>query len=125
KAKEKADESAINVFAKNLKQLLLGSPLGEKRVLAIDPGFRTGCKIVCLDAQGKLKHNETIYPHPPKNDTLGAMKKISSLSEAYQIEAIAIGNGTAFRETEALIRKIRFKNDIQVFVVSEAGASIY
>ncbi|WP_417865559.1 Tex family protein [Xanthomarina gelatinilytica] len=125
KAKEKADESAINVFAKNLKQLLLGSPLGEKRVLAIDPGFRTGCKIVCLDAQGKLKHNETIYPHPPKNDALGAMKKISSLSEAYQIEAIAIGNGTASRETEALIRKIRFKNDIQVFVVSEAGASIY
>ena len=125
KAKEKADESAINVFAKNLKQLLLGSPLGEKRVLAIDPGFRTGCKIVCLDTQGKLKHNETIYPHPPKNDALGAMKKISSLSEAYQIEAIAIGNGTAFRETEALIRKIRFKNDIQVFVVSEAGASIY
>ncbi|MFL0353054.1 Tex family protein [Xanthomarina sp. GH4-25] len=125
KAKEKADESAINVFAKNLKQLLLGSPLGEKRVLAIDPGFRTGCKIVCLDAQGNLKHNETIYPHPPKSDTIGAMKKISSLSEAYQIEAIAIGNGTASRETEAIIRKIRFKNDIQVFVVSEAGASIY
>jgi len=124
-AKEKADASAINVFAKNLKQLLLGSPLGEKRVLAIDPGFRTGCKIVCLDAQGNLKHNETIYPHPPKSDAIGAMKKISSLSEAYQIEAIAIGNGTASRETEALIRKIRFKNDIQVFVVSEAGASIY
>lgn len=125
KAKEKANEAAIDVFAKNLKQLLLGSPLGEKRVLAIDPGFRTGCKIVCLDAQGNLKHNETIYPHPPKNDAIGAMKKISSLSEAYQIEAIAIGNGTASRETEALIRKIRFKNDIQVFVVSEAGASIY
>jgi uncharacterized protein len=124
-AKEKADASAINVFAKNLKQLLLGSPLGEKRVLAIDPGFRTGCKIVCLDAQGNLKHNETIYPHPPKSDTIGAMKKISTLSEAYQIEAIAIGNGTASRETEALIRKIRFKNNIQVFVVSEAGASIY
>jgi len=124
-AKEKADASAINVFAKNLKQLLLGSPLGEKRVLAIDPGFRTGCKIVCLDAQGNLKHNETIYPHPPKNDAIGAMKKISTLSEAYQIEAIAIGNGTASRETEALIRKIRFKNNIQVFVVSEAGASIY
>ena len=124
-AKEKADGSAINVFAKNLKQLLLGSPLGEKRVLAIDPGFRSGCKIVCLDAQGNLKHNETIYPHPPKSDALGAMRKISSLSEAYQIEAIAIGNGTASRETEALIRKIRFKNDIQVFVVSEAGASIY
>jgi uncharacterized protein len=125
KAKEKADESAINVFAKNLKQLLLGSPLGEKRVLAIDPGFRTGCKVVCLDAQGNLKYNETIYPHPPKSDAIGAMKKISSLADAYKIEAIAIGNGTASRETEKLIRKIRFKNDIQVFVVSEAGASIY
>ncbi|WP_418638176.1 Tex family protein [Winogradskyella sp.] len=125
KAKEKADESAITVFAKNLKQLLLGSPIGEKRVLAIDPGFRTGCKVVCLDAQGALKHNETIYPHAPKNDSIGAIKKISSLAEAYKIEAIAIGNGTASRETEALIRKIQFKNDIQVFVVSEAGASIY
>ncbi|MGY0390956.1 Tex family protein [Bizionia sp. KMM 8389] len=124
-AKEKADAAAISVFAKNLKQLLMGSPLGEKRVLAIDPGFRTGCKIVCLDAQGNLKHNETIFPHPPKNDAIGAMKKISSLAEAYKIEAIAIGNGTASRETEAVIRKIRFKNDIQVFVVSEAGASIY
>ncbi|OBX24424.1 MULTISPECIES: Tex family protein [Bizionia] len=124
-AKEKADASAITVFAKNLKQLLLGSPLGEKRVLAIDPGFRSGCKIVCLDAQGNLKHNETIYPHPPKSDAIGAMKKISSLAEAYKIEAIAIGNGTASRETEALIRKVHFKNDIQVFVVSEAGASIY
>jgi len=124
-AKEKADASAITVFAKNLNQLLLGSPLGQKRVLAIDPGFRTGCKVVCLDAQGQLLYNETIYPHPPKNDTVGAMKKLSSLSEAYQIEAIAIGNGTASRETEAFIRKIRFKNDIQVFVVSEAGASIY
>ncbi len=124
-AKDKADESAISVFAKNLKQLLLGSPLGEKRVLAIDPGFRTGCKVVCLDSQGNLKYNETIYPHPPKSDTIGAMKKISSLAEAHKIEAIAIGNGTASRETEALIRKIHFKNDIQVFVVSEAGASIY
>ena len=124
-AKTKADESAILVFAKNLKQLLLGSPLGEKRILAIDPGFRTGCKVVCLDAQGQLKYNETIYPHPPKSDTVGAMKKISSLADAYKIEAIAIGNGTASRETEALIRKIHFKNDIQVFVVSEAGASIY
>ncbi len=124
-AKEKADASAITVFAKNLKQLLLGSPLGEKRILAIDPGFRSGCKIVCLDAQGNLKHNETIYPHPPKSDAIGAMKKISSLAEAYKIEAIAIGNGTASRETEALIRKVHFKNDIQVFVVSEAGASIY
>lgn len=124
-AKEKADEAAITVFAKNLKQLLLGSPIGEKRVLAIDPGFRSGCKLVCLDAQGALKHNETIYPHAPKNDSIGAIKKISSLAEAYKIEAIAIGNGTASRETEALIRKIHFKNDIQVFVVSEAGASIY
>ena len=124
-AKENADESAINVFAKNLKQLLLGAPIGEKRVLAIDPGFRTGCKVVCLDAQGQLKYNETIYPHPPKSDAIGAMKKISSLADAYKIEAIAIGNGTASRETEALIRKIRFKNDMQVFVVSEAGASIY
>ncbi|WP_405574939.1 Tex family protein [Winogradskyella sp. Asnod2-B02-A] len=125
KAKEKADESAITVFAKNLKQLLLGSPIGEKRVLAIDPGFRSGCKVVCLDAQGALKHNENIYPHAPKNDSIGAIKKISSLVEAYKIEAIAIGNGTASRETEALIRKIQFKTDIQVFVVSEAGASIY
>ncbi len=124
-AKEKADEGAISVFAKNLKQLLLGSPIGEKRVLAIDPGFRSGCKVVCLDAQGGLKHNETIYPHPPKNDSIGAIKKISSLAEAYKIEAIAIGNGTASRETEALIKKIQFKNDIQVYVVSEAGASIY
>jgi uncharacterized protein len=124
-AKDKADESAITVFAKNLKQLLLSSPLGEKRVLAIDPGFRTGCKVVCLDAQGQLKYNETIYPHPPKNDSIGAMKKISSLCDAYKIEAIAIGNGTASRETEALIKKVHFKNDVQVFVVSEAGASIY
>ncbi|PWH83784.1 RNA-binding transcriptional accessory protein [Algibacter marinivivus] len=124
-AKDKADESAISVFAKNLKQLLLGSPLGEKRVLAIDPGFRTGCKVVCLDAQGQLKYNETIYPHPPKSDAVGAMKKISALCEAHKIEAIAIGNGTASRETEALIRKVHFKNDVQVFVVSEAGASIY
>ncbi|MBB3124329.1 uncharacterized protein FHS04_001847 [Mesoflavibacter sabulilitoris] len=124
-AKEKADDEAINIFAKNLKQLLLGSPLGEKRVLAIDPGFRTGCKVVCLDEKGDLKHNETIYPHAPKNDQIGALKKLSTLTEAYQIEAIAIGNGTASRETEALVRKIRFKTDVQVFVVSEAGASIY
>lgn len=124
-AKIKADEASISVFAKNLKQLLLASPLGEKRVLAIDPGFRSGCKLVCLNAQGKLLYNETIYPHAPKNDVLGAMKKISSLSEAYQIDAIAIGNGTASRETEAVVKKIKFKNDIQVFIVSEAGASIY
>lgn len=125
KAKEKADDSAIQVFAKNLKQLLLGAPLGEKRILAIDPGFRTGCKIVCLSAQSELEHNETIYPHPPQNDSKGAIKKISSLADAYKIEAIAIGNGTASRETEQLIKRIHFKNPIEVFVVSEAGASIY
>ncbi len=124
-AKEKADETAINVFTNNLKQLLLGSPLGEKRVLAIDPGFRSGCKVVCLDAQGGLLHNETIFPHPPKSDTIGAMRKISSLAGAYKIDAIAIGNGTASRETEQFVKKIHFKNPIQVFVVSEAGASIY
>lgn len=124
-AKEKADETAIKVFANNLKQLLLGSPLGEKRVLAIDPGFRSGCKVVCLDAQGGLLYNETVFPHSPKSDTLGAMKKISSLADAYKIEAIAIGNGTASRETEQFIKHIHFKNPIQVFVVSEAGASIY
>jgi len=124
-AKEKADESAIQVFSKNLKQLLLGSPLGEKRILAIDPGFRTGCKVVCLSAQGDLEHNETIYPHAPQNDSKGAIKKISSLADAHKIEAIAIGNGTASRETEQLIKRIQFKNNIEVFVVSEAGASIY
>jgi len=124
-AKEKADNEAISVFAKNLKQLLLGAPLGQKRILAIDPGFRTGCKVVCLDAQGGLQHNETIYPHPPKKDIKGASKKISFLVEAYKIDAIAIGNGTASRETEHFIRKIPFRSDLQVFVVSEAGASIY
>lgn len=124
-AKEKADDSAIQVFSKNLKQLLLGAPLGEKRILAIDPGFRTGCKVVCLSAQSDLEHNETIYPHAPKNDSKGAIKKISSLADAYKIEAIAIGNGTASRETEQLIKRIQFRNAIEVFVVSEAGASIY
>ena len=124
-AKEKADEAAISVFAKNLKQLLLGAPLGEKRILAIDPGFRSGCKVVCLNEQGDLLHNETIYPHAPQNQKIEAIKKISSLAEAYKIEAIAIGNGTASRETEQLVQKIQFKNDIEVFVVSEAGASIY
>jgi uncharacterized protein len=124
-AKEKADDSAINVFTRNLKQLLLGAPLGEKNILAIDPGFRSGCKIVCLNKQGALVYNETVYPHAPQNDAIGAMKKISSLVDAYKIEAIAIGNGTASRETEQLIRKMRFAKDIQVFVVSEAGASIY
>ncbi|SNR38662.1 uncharacterized protein SAMN06265371_102185 [Lutibacter agarilyticus] len=124
-SKEKADEGAIKVFAKNLQQLLLGAPLGEKNILAIDPGFRTGCKVVCLNAQGGLEYNETIYPHAPKNDSIGAMKKINSLVNAYKIEAIAIGNGTASRETEQLIRKMRFNKDVAVFVVSEAGASIY
>ncbi len=124
-AKKKADETAITIFAKNLKQLLLGSPLGEKRILAIDPGFRTGCKVVCLDAQGAFLHNDTIYPHPPKSDEIGAMNKISSLVEKYKIEAIAIGNGTASRETEAIIKKVPFKNEVEIFIVSEAGASIY
>jgi len=124
-AKGKADDSAIQVFVKNLKQLLLGAPLGEKNILAIDPGYRTGCKVVCLNAQGGLEYNETIYPHAPKNDSKGAIKKINSLVDAYKIEAIAIGNGTASRETEQLIRKMRFNKDVEVFVVSEAGASIY
>jgi len=124
-SKEKADEEAILVFADNLKQLLLSSPLGEKNVLAIDPGFRTGCKIVCLDRQGNLLHNETIYPHPPQNETALSIKKILSLVNAYRIEAIAIGNGTASRETEDFIKWVKFDKDIQVFVVSEAGASIY
>ncbi|WP_159947270.1 Tex family protein [Polaribacter septentrionalilitoris] len=125
KAKEKADDEAIVVFSKNLKQLLLGAPLGEKRVLAIDPGFRSGCKVVCLNAQGELKHNETVFPHAPQNQSFDAIKKISTLAEAHKIEAIAIGNGTASRETEQLIKKIQFKNPVDVFVVSEAGASIY
>ncbi|CAM4176173.1 Tex family protein [Zobellia nedashkovskayae] len=124
-AKEKADDDAIMVFSKNLKQLLLGAPLGEKRILAIDPGFRSGCKIVCLSAQGGLEHNENIYPHAPQNKDTEAIKKISSLCDAYKIEAIAIGNGTASRETEQLVKRIHFKNPIEVFVVSEAGASIY
>lgn len=125
KAKEQADDDAIKVFSKNLKQLLLGAPLGEKRILAIDPGFRTGCKVVCLNAQGELKHNETIYPHAPQNKDKEAIKKISSLADAHKIEAIAIGNGTASRETERLVKRIAFKNPVEVFVVSEAGASIY
>ena len=124
-SKEKADVEAIKVFVDNLRQLLLASPLGEKNVLAIDPGFRTGCKIVCLDKQGNLIHNEAIYPHPPQNQTALSIKKILSLVNAYKIEAIAIGNGTASRETEDFIKWVKFENDIQVFVVSEAGASIY
>ena len=124
-SKEGADTEAIKVFTENLRQLLLSSPLGEKRVMALDPGFRTGCKLVCLDAQGNLLHNETIYPHPPQSETGKAMKKVDSLVDAYKIEAIAIGNGTASRETESFIRSIRFNRDLQVFVVSEDGASIY
>lgn len=124
-AKEKADLNSIQVFADNLTQLLLGSPLGEKRILAIDPGYKTGCKVVCLDEQGDLLYNETIYPHAPQKDTTMAMKKIRSMVNAYNIEAIAIGNGTASRETEFFIKKIAFDKPVQVFVVSEAGASVY
>ena len=124
-AKAKADVKAISVFAENLRQLLLASPLGEKRILAIDPGFRSGCKIVCLDEKGDLLYNETIYPHQPQNETAMAMKKIKSMVNAYNIEAISIGNGTASRETEFFIKKIAFDKPVQVFVVSEAGASIY
>ncbi|MDX9929561.1 MAG: Tex family protein [Bacteroidales bacterium] len=123
--KEKADEEAIAVFAVNLRQLLLASPLGEKRVMAIDPGYRTGCKIVCLDPQGNLLHNETIYPHPPQNQTALSVKKIVNMVESYAIEAIAIGNGTAGRETEELVRWIKFGNEVGVFLVDESGASIY
>ena len=124
-AKLKADIKAIDVFSENLKQLLLASPLGEKRILAIDPGFKTGCKVVCLDEKGDLLHNENIYPHAPQNESGMAMKKIRSMVNAYNIEAISIGNGTASRETEFFIKKIAFDKPIQVFVVSEAGASVY
>lgn len=124
-SKEQADEEAINVFAENLRQLLLAPPLGQKRVMAIDPGYRTGCKVVCLDEQGNLLHNQTIYPHQPQNETKQAAKKIVSAADMYKIEAIAIGNGTASRETEAFIRKLKFNRDLKVFVVSEAGASVY
>ncbi len=124
-SKEHADEEAIRVFTENLRQLLLASPLGQKTVLALDPGFRTGCKLVCLDAQGNLVHNETIYPHAPQNETSQAMKKISTLVSVYKIDAIAIGNGTASRETESFIQRIQFERMVQIFVVSESGASIY
>jgi uncharacterized protein len=124
-AKAKADIKAIDVFSENLRQLLLAPPLGEKRILAIDPGYRTGCKVVCLDEKGDLLNNETIYPHAPQNDTAMAMKKIRSMVNAYNIEAISIGNGTASRETEFFIKKIAFDKPVQVFVVSEAGASVY
>lgn len=124
-SKEKADEEAIRVFAENLRQLLLAPPLGQKRVMGIDPGFRTGCKVVCLDAQGTLLHNETIYPHPPKSEYAQAARKIVKLVEQYKIEAIAIGNGTASRETEQFVTSQRYDREVQVFVVSEDGASIY
>ncbi|HDP75662.1 MAG TPA: RNA-binding transcriptional accessory protein [Bacteroidales bacterium] len=123
--KEKADDEAIRVFAENLRQLLLSPPLGQKSVLAIDPGYRTGCKVVCLDPQGNLLHNETIFPHPPQSEQGKAMSKISALVDTYKVEAIAIGNGTASRETESLIKRIRFNRDVKVFVVSEDGASVY
>lgn len=124
-SKDKADDEAIRVFADNLRQLLLAAPLGQKRVLAIDPGYRTGCKVVCLDAQGNLLINDTIYPHPPQNELAQAAKKITTLVNTYQIEAIAIGNGTASRETESFVKKLQYDRNLKVFVVSEDGASIY
>ena len=124
-SKQVADLEAIRVFTENLRQLLLAPPLGQKRVMGIDPGFRSGCKVVCLDAQGNLLHNETIYPHPPQSEVNQAMRKISSLIDSYKIDAIAIGDGTASRETEGLFKKMRFDRDILVFVVSEDGASVY
>lgn len=124
-SKEKADDEAIRVFAANLRQLLLAPPLGQKRVMGIDPGFRTGCKVVCLDAQGNLLHNENIYPHPPVNKPKEAWQKLQKMVEAYKIDAIAVGNGTASRETEDFLKKMRFERDVQVFVVSEQGASVY
>lgn len=124
-SKESADELAIQVFADNLRQLLMAPPLGKARVLAIDPGYRSGCKVVCLDEQGSLLHNETIYPHPPQNDSKAAGKKISTLVNAYKIDAIAIGNGTASRETEYFIKKVKFDRQMRTYVVSEAGASVY
>jgi uncharacterized protein len=124
-SKETADIEAIRVFADNLRQLLLSSPLGQKRVLAIDPGFRSGCKVVCLDAQGNLLHNETIYPHAPQNESKMAARKLTNMVETYNIQAIAVGNGTAGRETERFVTNLHYDRKVQVFVVSEAGASIY
>ena len=124
-SKTKADTEAIRVFAENLRQLLLAPALGQKRVMGIDPGFRTGCKVVCLDAQGNLLHNETIYPHPPQSEYSQASRKIQKMVEAYDIQAIAVGNGTAGRETEQLVQNIRYDRQVQVFSVSENGASIY
>lgn len=124
-AKLKADLNSIGVFADNLSQLLLAPPLGEKRILAIDPGYKSGCKVVCLDENGNLLYNETIFPHPPQKDAAMGMKKIRSMVNSYKIEAISIGNGTASRETEFFIKKIAFDKPVQVFIVSEAGASVY
>lgn len=124
-AKERADIESIKVFGENLRQLLLAAPVGQKRTMAIDPGFRTGCKVVCLDAQGNLLHNETIYPHPPQNEKIVSMKRLSNMLESYKIEVVAIGNGTAGRETEAFIKRIHFPQEVKVFSVSEDGASIY
>ncbi len=124
-SKEKADDEAIAVFAGNLRQLLLAPPLGQKRILAIDPGYRTGCKVVCLDEQGNLLHNETIYPHPPRNEVAKAANKVTKLVSAYRIEAIAIGNGTASRETERFVANLRYDREVKLFVVSESGASVY
>jgi len=124
-AKEKADRAAIEVFASNLEQLLMAAPLGSKRVLAIDPGFKSGCKVVCLDEQGSLLHNENIYPHPPQKQISQASAKIRSLVNAYKIEAIAIGNGTAARETELFVKKAGLSREVSVFMVNEAGASVY
>jgi uncharacterized protein len=124
-SKEKADREAIRIFEKNLRQLLLSPPLGRKRILSIDPGFRAGCKVVCLDEQGNLLHNETIYPHPPQNERVAAMRKLSHLVEQFEIRAIAVGNGTAGRETEQLLQSIRYDREVQIFSVSENGASIY
>lgn len=124
-SKDKADDESIDVFSKNLRQLLLSSPLGEKRILALDPGFRTGCKVVCLDESGKLLHNDTIYPHPPQNQRFEAENTITSLIKKYKSQAIAIGNGTAGRETESFVRSIKFDTEVQIFMVNESGASIY
>jgi uncharacterized protein len=124
-SKEKADLEAIDVFVKNLRQLLLSAPLGQKRILALDPGFKSGCKLVCLDEQGDLIHNANIFPHAPQNETSKAINKVSNLIETYKIDAIAIGNGTASRETEAFIKRMKFNRSLQVFIVSEDGASIY
>ena len=124
-AKDKADSKAIRVFSENLSQLLLAAPLGEKRILAIDPGYRTGCKVVCLDEKGDLLHHDVIYPHAPQQDTLTASKKLRTMATQYKIEAISIGNGTASRETEAFVKSVAFPQPIEIFVVSEAGASVY